>query len=112
MNFGEHLLNKSLNEIQKRMSLLVLNSFLYKQSLNESFIESSGLYKGKSGLNNKYLVRFDKAMRSKSIKELEDFQSKHINNLSKLSSDYKKIDYNVLGDVRFITENGSSDIER
>jgi hypothetical protein len=101
-NFRE--LIESSNEISDRIKLLVLNSFLYKQFLNESFIESNNLIKGKNGLESKYKIEFNKIMKSKSIIELQDFQSKYLDNLSKLNQNFKKIKWKDLNDVEFIIE--------
>jgi hypothetical protein len=95
-------INEDTNQIQKRFKLLLLNSYLYKQFINEKFVETKEFYSGKKGLESKYKLMFDKGMKSSSIKGLEDFKTLNIENLLKLHLDYTEVDLMKLDDTKFI----------
>jgi hypothetical protein len=96
---------ESTNEIKERIKLLILNSYLYEQELlNEKFIESMDLKTGRKGLKSKYLIQFNKSMRSRSIARLDDFQSMYLDNLSNLNQNFKRIKWKELNDIEFVVE--------
>jgi len=101
ITFKEFLFEKT-QTIKERLILLVLNSYLYKQHINESFQEASDIYKGKKGLISKYAIRFNSFLKSRSIKEIDNFESRYMDKLSFLIQNYKNKNWMEMTDVEFI----------